>query len=122
MRLHEAQLMLARLKRLIGSGLSTQAEVEAAQAQVDSFDARILAAQEQVRVAEQQVALARTNLDDTIIRAPFSGVAISKDAQPGETVSPVSAGGGFTRTGICTIVDMESLEIEVDVNEATSAA
>src|SRR6185503_12791818 len=85
---------------------------------VDSYDARILAAQEQVRVAEQQVALAQTNLDDTIIRAPFSGVAISKDAQPGETVSPVSAGGGFTRTGICTIVDMDSLEIEVDVNEA----
>src|SRR5687768_6379251 len=117
-RLHEAQLTLARLNRLIASGLSTQAEVEAAQAQVDSYDARILAAQEQVRVAEQQVALAQTNLDDTIIRAPFSGVAISKDAQPGETVSPVSAGGGFTRTGICTIVDMESLEIEVDVNEA----
>ena len=118
MRLKEAQLTLARLKRLIANGLSTQAEVEAAEAQVDSYDARILAAQEQVRVADQQIALARTNLDDTIIRAPFSGVAISKDAQPGETVSPMSAGGGFTRTGICTIVDMESLEIEVDVNEA----
>ena len=62
--------------------------------------------------------LQQTDLDDTIIRAPFSGVAISKDAQPGEMVSPVSAGGGFTRTGICTIVDMRSLEIEVDVNEA----
>ncbi len=117
-RLKEAQLSLARLKRLIGNGLSTQAEIEAAEAQVDSYDARILAAQEQVRVADQQIALARTNLDDTIIRAPFSGVAISKDAQPGETVSPMSAGGGFTRTGICTIVDMDSLEIEVDVNEA----
>ena len=58
------------------------------------------------------------NLDSTIIRAPFTGVAISKDAQPGEMVSPVSAGGGFTRTGICTIVDMRSLEIEVDVNES----
>ena len=53
-----------------------------------------------------------------VVRAPFSGVAISKDAQPGEMVSPVSAGGGFTRTGICTIVDMSSLEIEVDVNES----
>ena len=52
------------------------------------------------------------------MRAPFSGIVISKDAQPGEMISPVSAGGGFTRTGICTIVDMESLEIEVDVNEA----
>ena len=53
-----------------------------------------------------------------VVRAPFSGVAISKDAQPGEMISPVSAGGGFTRTGICTIVDMSSLEIEVDVNES----
>ena len=69
-------------------------------------------------MAERQVALERTNLDSTIIRAPFSGVAISKDAQPGEMVSPVSAGGGFTRTGIGTIVDMRSLEIEVDVNES----
>ena len=60
----------------------------------------------------------RPTLDNTVIRAPFSGVAISKDAQPGEMVSPVSAGGGFTRTGICTIVDMRSLEIEVDVNES----
>jgi RND family efflux transporter MFP subunit len=117
-RLKEAKLMLTRLSRLIKEGLVTQAELEAAEAQTDSFDARILAAHEQVHVAEQQVALAKTNLDDTIIRAPFSGVAISKDAQPGETVSPVSAGGGFTRTGICTIVDMQSLEIEVDVNEA----
>jgi len=57
-------------------------------------------------------------MEDTVIRAPFDGVVISKDAQPGEMVSPVSAGGGFTRTGICTIVDMQSLEIEVDVNEA----
>jgi RND family efflux transporter MFP subunit len=117
-RLNEAKLTFTRLSRLIKEGLVTQAELEAAEAQVDSFDARILAAREQVKVAEQQVALAKTNLDDTIIRAPFSGIAISKDAQPGETVSPVSAGGGFTRTGICTIVDMESLEIEVDVNEA----
>ena len=69
-------------------------------------------------VAERQVALQQTDLDNTVIRAPFSGVAISKDAQPGEMVSPVSAGGGFTRTGICTIVDMRSLEIEVDVNES----
>jgi RND family efflux transporter MFP subunit len=117
-RLQEAKLMLARLTRLIKDGLSTQAEVEAAEAQVDSFDARIMAAREQVHVAERQIELAQTNLDDTIIRAPFSGVVISKDAQPGEMVSPVSAGGGFTRTGIGTLVDMRSLEIEVDVNES----
>ena len=60
----------------------------------------------------------KTELDNTIIRAPFSGMVTTKDAQPGEMVSPVSAGGGFTRTGICTVVDMKSLEIEVDVNES----
>ena len=100
------------------AGYSTAAEVDAARAAVDSLAARIQAAREQVQVAERQVALERTNLDSTIIRAPFDGVAISKDAQPGEMVSPVSAGGGFTRTGIGTIVDMRSLEIEVDVNES----
>ena len=80
--------------------------------------ARIDAAESQVTVAERQIELRRTDLDDTVIRAPFGGVVVTKDAQPGEMVSPVSAGGGFTRTGICTIVDMASLEIEVDVNES----
>jgi RND family efflux transporter MFP subunit len=117
-RLAEAKVTLGRQHQLVKEGLATVAEVDAAQAEVDSLDARILAAREQVRVAERQVELERTNLEDTIIRAPFSGVAISKDAQPGEMVSPVSAGGGFTRTGICTLVDMRSLEIEVDVNES----
>ena len=117
-RLDEATLTYTRLSQLLKQGIVTQAEVDSAKANVDSIAARILALNEQVRVAERQIELERTNLDNTIIRAPFSGVAISKDAQPGEMVSPVSAGGGFTRTGICTIVDMRSLEIEVDVNES----
>jgi RND family efflux transporter MFP subunit len=117
-RLAEARLRLGRLRELVKDGYATPAEVDAASAEVDSLDARILAAREQVRVAERQIEFERTNLDNTIIRAPFSGMAISKDAQPGEMVSPVSAGGGFTRTGISTIVDMRSLEIEVDVNES----
>ena len=117
-RLNEARVNLARLTKLVGVGYSTAAEVDAARAAADSLEARIQAAREQVRVAERQIALERTNLDSTIIRAPFAGVVISKDAQPGEMVSPVSAGGGFTRTGIGTIVDMRSLEIEVDVNES----
>jgi RND family efflux transporter MFP subunit len=117
-RLDEARITLDRVSKLVKVGYSTTAEVDAARAAVDSLDARIRAAREQVRVAERQTALEQTNLDSTIIRAPFDGVAISKDAQPGEMVSPVSAGGGFTRTGICTIVDMRSLEIEVDVNES----
>ena len=69
-------------------------------------------------MSEREIDVRRTALADTVIRAPFGGVAITKDAQPGEMISPVSAGGGFTRTGICTIVDMSSLEIEVDVNES----
>ncbi len=117
-RLAEARLTLKRMVELLKGGIVGQADVDTAQAQVDSIAARIKALDQQVRVAESQAAFARTNLDDTVIRAPFSGIAISKDAQPGEMVSPVSAGGGFTRTGICTVVDMHSLEIEVDVNES----
>ena len=117
-RLNEARINLARLTKLVGVGYATAAEIDTARAAVDSLEARIRASREQVSVAESQVALERTNLDSTIIRAPFAGVVISKDAQPGEMVSPVSAGGGFTRTGIGTIVDMASLEIEVDVNES----
>ncbi|MGE0459933.1 MAG: efflux RND transporter periplasmic adaptor subunit [Vicinamibacterales bacterium] len=117
-RLAEAELMLGRRERLRADGLVTDAELDQARAEVNSLRARLAAAREQVTVAERQVALQETELDNAIIRAPFSGVAISKDAQPGEMVSPVSAGGGFTRTGISTIVDMSSLEIEVDVNES----
>ncbi|MDA1305695.1 MAG: efflux RND transporter periplasmic adaptor subunit [Acidobacteria bacterium] len=117
-RLAEARVTLTRFVQLVKDGIGTRADVDRAQAEVDSLIARIASAGEQVAVAERQVALQQTNLDDMIIRAPFSGVAISRDAQAGEMVSPVSAGGGFTRTGICTIVDMRSLEIEVDVNES----
>src|SRR5690606_35344417 len=73
---------------------------------------------QQVTVAERQVDVQRTELDNMVISAPFSGVAISRVAQPGDMVSPVSAGGGFTRTGISTIIDMSSLEIEVEVSES----
>ncbi len=117
-RLDEARLVQARRERLANDGLVTAAELDTANAEVNSLIARIASMREQTTVAERQVALQQTALNDMVIRAPFSGVAISKDAQPGEMVSPVSAGGGFTRTGICTIVDMNSLEIEVDVNES----
>ncbi len=117
-RLHEAQVQLRRRAQLFKEGIITAAEFDTAEAEAASLEARLAASREQIRVAESQIALERTNLENTVIRAPFSGVAISKDAQPGEMVSPVSAGGGFTRTGISTIVDMASLEIEVDVNES----
>jgi len=104
-------------EQLLKEGVVGKAELDQAVADVDALKARIAYAEQQVGVAESQVALQKTNLDDTIVRAPFSGVVISKDAQPGEMISPVSAGGGFTRTGIGTIVDMSSLEVEVDVSE-----
>ena len=117
-RLAQARVQLQRQERLRKEGLNTPNDIDNAKAEVDSLVARIASAQEQVKVAESQIAMQQTAIDDTVIRAPFSGVALSKDAQPGEMVSPVSAGGGFTRTGISTIVDMRSLEIEVDVNES----
>src|SRR5687767_230225 len=117
-RLQQARTQLERQERLRKEGLNTPNDIDNAKAEVDSLVARIASAQEAVKVAESQIAMQQTAIDDTVIRAPFSGVALSKDAQPGEMVSPVSAGGGFTRTGISTIVDMTSLEIEVDVNES----
>ena len=116
-RLVQAELTLKRREQLLKENVVGRAELDAAQSEVDSLKARIAYAQQQVLVAESQVHVQRTNLADMVVRAPFAGVAVSKDAQPGEMISPVSAGGGFTRTGIGTIVDMSSLEIEVDVNE-----
>ena len=118
-RLAEAELTLQRRLQLVKDSLSPQAEVDQAQAEVDSRRGpHRRRRSSRWRSPSGRSPLQQTDLDNTVIRAPFSGVAISKDAQPGEMVSPVSAGGGFTRTGICTIVDMGSLEIEVDVNEA----
>jgi HlyD family secretion protein len=117
-RLGEAKTTLHRRQQLFKERVASQAEVDEIQASVDSYEARLAAARQQVRVAERQIDVQKSELDNTIIRAPFSGIVVTRDAQPGEMVSPVSAGGGFTRTGIGTIVDMRSLEIEVDVNEA----
>ena len=116
--LAQAKRTLNRIEELRRGNIASQAEVDAASSDVDATEARIAALTEQVNVADRQVELQQTDLDNTIIRAPFTGVAVTKDAQPGEMVSPISAGGGFTRTGICTVVDMRSLEIDVDVNES----
>lgn len=119
----EAQLRVAKLERnrlrdLAERELTSASSLDAAEANHDALAARLAAGREEVKVAERNVALARDALDDMTIRAPFAGMVVSKDAQPGEMISPISAGGGYTRTGICTIVDTDSLEIEVDVNEA----
>jgi RND family efflux transporter MFP subunit len=117
-RLEEALLTQTRLNQLVKEGVVGRAEVDSANATAESLKARIALARQQIEVAEAQVRARETDLADMVVRAPFDGVAISKDAQPGEMISPVSAGGGFTRTGIGTIVDMSSLEIEVDVSES----
>src|SRR5262245_42758381 len=117
-RLDQARLAERRTQQLVQDRIASQSQLDQAKADADSIDAHIAALNEQIRVAERQIELEQTELTNYVIRAPFSGVAISKDAQPGEMVSPVSAGGGFTRTGISTVVDMNSLEIEVDVNES----
>ena len=117
-RLREAELTLGRRRQLLTEKVIGRAELDASEAEVESLRARIAVADQQVKVAASQIDAIKTDLSDMVVRAPFDGVAISKDAQPGEMISPVSAGGGFTRTGICTIVDMSSLEIEVDVSES----
>ena len=116
-RLYEAKTTLERQINLMSHKLISIATLDSARAAVG-----ILVAAKETRVAELDIAkyqleLARQNLEDTFIRAPFAGTITVKNAQQGEMVSPVSAGGGFTRTGICTLIDMASLEIEVDVNE-----
>ena len=117
-RLAQAQLNQRRTAQLLQERIASQSQLDDAKAESDSIEARVAALQEQIRVAERQIEVQEAELSSYVIRAPFSGIAISKDAQAGEMVSPVTAGGGFTRTGICTIVDMNSLEIEVDVNES----
>ncbi|HSF13923.1 MAG TPA: efflux RND transporter periplasmic adaptor subunit [Vicinamibacteria bacterium] len=116
--LEEAALQLERTKALVRDAVLSQAELDRVQATTDSLQARLERQREEVEVAERRVAVWEQQLEDTVIRAPFDGIVTTKDAQPGEMISPVSAGGGFTRTGIGTVVDMSSLEIEVDVNES----
>ncbi|MEM9387795.1 MAG: efflux RND transporter periplasmic adaptor subunit [Pseudomonadota bacterium] len=116
--LREAQRNLTRIEDLQGRGLASEQELDAALADEDTFTARLARQQRDVEVSAKSLAVQERQLEDMRIVAPFAGVVIDKAAQPGEMISPVSAGGGFTRTGICTLVDMDSLEVEVDVNES----
>lgn len=117
-RLAKARLDRERADRLVRQAVVAQADLDAAATELDALAARLALERGRVEVAAQELALQRVLLAETVIRAPFAGVAVSKNAQPGEMISPVSAGGGFTRTGVCTLVDMASLEIEVDVGES----
>ena len=114
----EAEANAKRLDGLAKQQLVSKAQFDQAIAQRDALRAQLATAQRNAQVANGSLRIASQGVDNTVVRAPFSGVVIAKAAQPGEIISPLSAGGGFTRTGIGTIVDMESLEIEVEVGEA----
>jgi len=116
--LANAERELRRTQGLEQAGVSSPQALDLARTTAESYRARIASTDEQVRAADARIKMAQQDLDNCTVRAPFGGIVVSKDAQVGEMVSPVSAGGGFTRTGIATIVDMNSNEIEVDVNES----
>jgi HlyD family secretion protein len=116
-RLREAEQELQRQTDLAKARVATPADYDHAAAAALAYKARLEQQQAEAAVTGRTVAIWQQQLEDTIIRAPFDGIVTSKNAQPGEMISPMSS-GGFTRTGICTIVDMESLEIEIDVNES----
>lgn len=113
-----ADIQLERTRALKAANVQSQEALDTALATADSLRAKIALVKRQVATADARIAEAQQAVDNCTIRAPFSGMIVSKDAQVGEMVSPISAGGGFTRTGIATIVDMKSLIAEVDVNES----
>jgi RND family efflux transporter MFP subunit len=113
----DAKPIFERSEKQKAAAVISAQSFDEAHAQFDVAHNNLLIAQSALEAARAGVAVAQHNLNDTVIRAPFSGVVTEKAAQPGEMVSPISAGGGFTRTGIGTIVDMDSLEVEVDVSE-----
>jgi len=113
-----AEILFRRTQTLYEDKIQSQEALDTARTNMESLRAKITLAKVQVDASAARVQEAQQNVDNCTIRAPFSGVIVSKDAQIGEMVSPLSAGGGFTRTGIATLVDMNSNEIEVDVNEA----
>jgi len=116
--LREAEANAARLGTLVGQKLVSRAQYDQAVAQRDALRAQLATSRRNAEVASDALRISAQGVDNTIVRAPFDGVVIAKAAQPGEIVSPMAAGGGFTRTGIGTIVDMDSLEVEVEVGEA----
>ncbi len=116
--LRNAEIELRRAEQLVKGGVQTQEFLDNARTTADSLRAKIALAKQQVVAAEARIREQQQAVDNCTIRAPFAGIVVSKDAQVGEMVSPISAGGGFTRTGIATIVDLHSNEFEVDVSEA----
>jgi len=109
---------LARARDLLARRLEAERTVEDLESQLAAADARIGMQRAQVAAAAASIAYARANLENTFIRAPFDGTVLRKDAEVGEVVAPVATGGGLTRGAVVTMADLETLEVEVDVNEA----
>lgn len=116
--LDDARRILKRTRSLEEQSFASNADLTSASARVATLEAQLARAKADVITAQSDAARQQGLLEKYTIKAPYDGVIVDKNAQAGEIISPVSAGGGFTRTGICTLVDMTSLEIEVDVNEA----
>jgi RND family efflux transporter MFP subunit len=114
----QADQEFQRISELARQKIASQSDYDVAESNARSLEARLTRQEVDAVVAERQVAMWQQQMDDLVIRSPFDGVVTTKDSQPGEMISPVSAGGGFTRTGIGTVVDMSSLEIQIDVNES----
>ena len=114
----QIQRDLARAQELLEQELDSRRNVEDLSAQVVAADARVGVQEAEVGAAEAAVGMAKANLENTMIRAPFDGTVLRKDAEVGEVVAPVASGGGFTRGAVVTMADLETLEVEVDVNEA----
>jgi RND family efflux transporter MFP subunit len=115
--LADAERILARAQTLVKTHAVSEAEATKADARVGVLRAQLKQSQAQFATARLDANRNADVLEKHRIRAPFSGVVVERSAQPGEMISPMSV-GGFTRTGICTLVDMDSIEVEVDVNEA----
>lgn len=113
-----AERELQRAEGLRGANVYSQEALDNARTTRDSLRSKITLTKEQTRAAEAKIVVAEQDVINCTVRSPYDGIVVSKDAQRGEIVSPISAGGGFTRTGIATVVDMQSIEIEVDVNES----
>ncbi len=109
---------VVRADDLLARNLGSARDAEDLKAQLAASDARVGVQEAQVKGAQAAVAVATANFENTLIRAPFSGTVLRKDAEVGEVVAPVASGGGFTRGAVVTMADLESLEVEVDVNEA----
>jgi RND family efflux transporter MFP subunit len=103
--------------RTRNANLISEQDLESATSRAAQAAARANAADARKKSAEAALRMAEANMDNTIIRAPFSGTVLRKDAEVGEVVAP-SVGGGLTRGAVVTLADLQTLEVEVDVNEA----